>query len=232
MSVPYGILIGGLTEYSDEYLAPLLQANGYLARAVKGPQALLDAICRQDDLLLLDVPGEEYQELFLAARAQCHGGMIVFGPRIDRLTVFALEHGADDYVARPFRADELMARIRAQLRRRQRFAPPPSAVGYFTFDHAARVIALDGRPLDLDLPEYALLSVLAESPRQRFSATQLLTMVWGRAQAENTPLLLAAWQRLRAQLSSAHQDCALVGDLADGFALLADDQTQSVTDHH
>lgn len=220
MSVPHGILIGGLGDYIDEYLSPLLTSAGYYVHIARGSTVLFDTLNRQTDLALIDLPGNDYLDLLNALRTQYTGTLVVLGPRHDRLVVTAFAQGVDDYVSRPFRADELMARVRAQLRRRQRYAPPPFTLGPFGFDLAARTITYQGRPLELDLPSFTLLSVLAEAPYRTFTPEELLASVWGRGQTHNLPLLAATWQALCQQMPDRETTKALAGDPYCGLALL------------
>ncbi len=219
MSVPYGVLIGGLGAYTDGYLVSLCLTAGYHALAVRGVQALFDTLSRQIDLALIDLPDREHLAQLPEVTSHFKGILIILGPRNDRLTVEAFHYGIDDYIARPFRADELLARMRAHFRRYQRSMPPPFTVGPFTFDLAARRISFNDTPLTLDLPSFALLNVLSEAPTRLFTATELLTQVWGRAEATNLALLDTSWQRLRHQVGNAVD--VLVGDVRQGFALLA-----------
>ncbi|MEF3273494.1 MAG: response regulator transcription factor [Chloroflexus sp.] len=221
MSVPHGILVGGLSEYTDEYLAPLLSAAGFYVVTARGWERLRDTLNRQFDLVLLDFPGEGVLDRLRDVRQQFPRMLVVLGPRNDRLTVIALTEGVDDYVARPFRADELIARVRAQLRRQQRYVPPPFTVGPFHFDLAARVITFDNRPLHLDLPAFTLLCVLAEAPYRAFSPEELVTLVWGRGQAHQRETLCATWQSLRQQIAPQQASYVLTGDPLHGLSLLA-----------
>ncbi|WP_322496867.1 response regulator transcription factor [Chloroflexus sp.] len=220
MNVPYGILIGGLGEYIDEYLSPLLTSAGYYVQIARGAAVVFSTLNRQTDLALIDLPGSDHLDLLNALRTQYPGTLVVLGPRHDRLVVTAFAQGVDDYVTRPFRADELMARVRAQLRRWQRYAPPPFTLGPFGFDLAARTITYHGRPLELDLSSFTLLSVLAEAPYRTFTPEELLASVWGRGQIHNLPLLAATWQGLCQQIAGGPSTNVLVGDSYCGLALL------------
>lgn len=218
MSVPYGVVIGGLGEYADEYLLPILIASGYQVWITRGAATLCDTLSRQIDLALVSIPDQSYLSQIPELLKQWQGVLMLIGPRNDQLVVGAFSHGVDDYIARPFRTDELMARIHAQLRRRQRYLPPPFTAGPFTFDLAARTISFRNQPLDLDLPAFALLTVLAEAPTRWFTATELLTLVWGRGQVNNLSLLEATWQRVRQQIED--DENVLVGDITQEVALL------------
>lgn len=218
MSVPYGVLVGGLGEYADEYLLPIFIASGYQIWITRGAASLYDTLSRQIDLALVSIPDQSYLGQVPELLKQWQGVFMLVGPRNDQLVVDAFDHGVDDYIARPFRTDELMARVRAQLRRRQRYLPPPFTAGPFTFDLAVRTISFRDQPLDLDLPAFALLTVLAEAPTRRFTSTELLTLVWGRSQATNASLLEATWRRVRQQIGD--DENVLVGDITREVALL------------
>jgi DNA-binding response OmpR family regulator len=124
MSSSYTILIAGLGSRIEDFLVPVLTGQGHLVRTAVGPAAALAALAEAFDLALVDLPSENELGALRDLRDRCGCAMIVIGPpRNERLLVAALEHGADDYVQRPFRTDELMARVRAQLRRVQRSRP-------------------------------------------------------------------------------------------------------------
>lgn len=121
MALAYTILIGGLGPRIDDFLVPVLLEQGYQVCTAVGSDDLLATLSRTPDLVLLDLPSANELPDFKPVRAACNCALVVVGPaRNDRLTVVTLEQGADDYVQRPYRTDELLARIRAQLRRRQR----------------------------------------------------------------------------------------------------------------
>jgi DNA-binding response OmpR family regulator len=121
MALAYTILVASLGSRADEFLVPVLAAQGHDVHMAVGTHATLAALAVDFDLLILDLPSEHELTYVRELRERCRGAMIVIGPpRNDRLLVSSLEQGADDYVQRPFRTDELLARIRAQLRRVQR----------------------------------------------------------------------------------------------------------------
>jgi DNA-binding response OmpR family regulator len=124
MAFSYTILIAGLGSRVEEFLVPVFTGLGHTVRTAIGPAAIFAALAESFDLILVDMPSEGELTYLRSLRDQCGCAMIVIGPsRNDRLLVAALEQGADDYVQRPFRTDELMARVRAQLRRVQRSRP-------------------------------------------------------------------------------------------------------------
>ncbi|NTV62018.1 MAG: response regulator transcription factor [Oscillochloris sp.] len=121
MAFAYTILVAGLGSRIEEFLVPMLAAQGHTVQTAVGAREIFAALEVDFDLLLVDLPSEAELSYLHDLRVACHCALIIIGPpRNDRLLVASLEQGADDYVQRPFRTDELMARIRAQLRRVQR----------------------------------------------------------------------------------------------------------------
>ncbi|MGB9738594.1 response regulator transcription factor [Chloroflexus sp.] len=216
MRVPYGMLLGGLGSYVDSYLSSLLADAGYQVWMAIGQQVVLDTLSRQIDVALIDLPGSNYLDQIITLRADFPGILCIIGPRNDQLIVTTLESGADDYIPRPFRGDELLARIRAQLRRWQRYLPPPFAIGHFYFDLAQRTVTYAGTPLTLDLSTFTLLRVLAEKPYHIFPADEVADLVWGRGNEHRHQLLAQTWLRLCQQLDNAPE---LYGNPTQGLGL-------------
>lgn len=156
-----------------------LRADGFEARhALTGQEAL--ALARQEefDLAILDVglPDIGGFALCRELRRQRDLPVIFLTARdaeADR--VLGLEIGADDYVAKPFSPRELVARVRAVLRRVQPAAPAPG----FVHDAAGHRIHYRGRLLDLTRYEYGLLAALLQRPGAILSRAQLMDRVWG-----------------------------------------------------
>jgi DNA-binding response OmpR family regulator len=120
---------------------------------------------------------------------------------VDRVRAF--NRGCDDYVARPFHYDELLARIRAVLRRT---APSPRerlVAGTIVVDRVTRTAAVDGRQLTLPAKEYELLAKLASDPTRVFTKEQLLRDVWGYRAMGRTRTLDSHASRLRRKLRQA-----------------------------
>lgn len=171
-----------------EVLGYNLEAEGFsVARAETGDEALLQVDEAAPDLIVLDwmIPGVSGIEVCrrLKMRPETRSIPIIMlsarSEEVDR--VRGLETGADDYVVKPYSVIELMARVRAQLRRSR-----PSAVGQtLTFedielDSETHRVTRDGDQLKLGPTEFRLLSTFMEKPGRVWSREQLLDRVWGR----------------------------------------------------
>jgi two-component system alkaline phosphatase synthesis response regulator PhoP len=174
-----------------ESIAYTLRREGFIVEtAAEGTRALAMARERAPDLIILDVmlPGMDGLQLCRTIRLESSVPIIMLsakGEELDR--VLGLEIGADDYVTKPFAMRELIARVRAQLRRVQleehRASVPAQVTGVIEFgdlriDPASRTANVDGRPLDLKPKVFDLLVYLASHPNQVFTRAQLLRDVW------------------------------------------------------
>jgi two-component system phosphate regulon response regulator PhoB len=150
-----------------------------IARAELPDVALLDLmlpgldgleVCRQ---LRRDAATRRLPIIMLTAR----------GEEVDR--VVGLELGADDYVVKPFSPRELLARIRAVLRRVEGHGPEPAAraAGGLRLDEARHAVTVDGRPVELTAKEFGLLAALVRADGRVLGREQLLETVWGYANA-------------------------------------------------
>ena len=171
-----------------EVLAYNLEAEGFtVSRAENGEEALLLVDEGAPDLIVLDwmLPNVSGIEVCrrLKSRTETRGVPIIMlsarSEEVDR--VRGLETGADDYVVKPYSVVELMARVRAQLRRSR-----PAAVGQtleyedITLDSETHKVFRDEKPLKLGPTEFRLLSTFMEKPGRVWSREQLLDRVWGR----------------------------------------------------
>lgn len=219
MALAYSILVAGLGTRIDEFLVPVFTSQGYKVQSAIGLKSTLASISHSLDLVLIDVPTADELSGLIDVRAACSCALVVVGPaRNDKLLVAVLEQGADDYVQRPFRTDELLARIRAQLRRRQRGLREPAIFGHFRIDPAARVATVHEAPLDLSPEEFTLLTILAAQPGYRHPGHYLIEQVWGRAQTGNSALLERVIARLRSLIELIPSAPSLLhGDLSVGY---------------
>ncbi len=169
-------------------LAFNLEKAGYqVSVAASAEDGLALSRRERPDLVLLDIglPGIDGLEALRRFREHVGTPVILLTARRRELDqVLGLELGADDYVAKPFDLDVLLARIKAVLRRSERpdrlpDEPAPLTVGDLTIDPTAHTVSVDGRPIDLPPREFDLLYTLALSVGRVVSVDDLLARVWG-----------------------------------------------------
>jgi len=170
-----------------------LERDSYeVITAADGEGALAAARARRPDLVLLDLmmPGLNGLEVCRILRREMQVPILILtarGAEADK--VAGLEIGADDYVTKPFSMRELMARVRALLRRSEN-APAADleivSSGDLTIDIRKRVASRDGSGLPLKPKEFELLSFFARNPGQAFTRDQLLNQIWGYDYAGDT----------------------------------------------
>ncbi len=165
-------------------LRTTLAAQGYtILEAGGGEEALASLRRERADLVLLDMnmPGLDGLETCRAMRAASDVPIIMLTVRnAEHDKVRALDAGADDYVAKPFHLEEVLARVRALLRRAspERVASVLN-IGDIELDREKKRVVRSGRPIELGPTEYRLLEFLMERPGRVFSREQLLDGVWG-----------------------------------------------------
>jgi DNA-binding response OmpR family regulator len=166
-------------------VAGYLEHEGFTAlRAHDGPTAVAMAEQHRPDLIVLDVmlPGFDGVEACRQIRLFTDAYIIMLTARDEEIDkIVGLSVGADDYLVKPFSPRELIARVRAMLRR-PRAVPVNHAVtmlGDLAIDVEARKVTVDGAPVDLTRTEFDLLAAMADRPRAAFSRRQLITEVWG-----------------------------------------------------
>ncbi len=165
-------------------LARALQREGYTVQVVgDGPGALELASHDPFDLVVLDLglPGMDGLEVCRRLRTvRPELAVLMLTARTDEVDfVVGLDAGADDYVAKPFRLAELMARVRALLRRRAGTGEDVLDVAGVRMDHPAHRVQVDGAEVGLANKEYELLRVLLERAGQVVTREQILSEVWG-----------------------------------------------------
>ena len=178
------ILIAEDEERITSFLERGLQANGFTTQVVmNGRDAIATANDTDFDLMILDLglPGVDGQDVLRQLRQRGkHLPVIILTAR-DTLedTVAGFEGGADDYVTKPFRFDELLARVRARLRTEPTAEMTVLRAGDVTLDLRTRRAAVNGRTVELTAREFALTETLMRHPGQVLSREQLLSHVWG-----------------------------------------------------
>jgi DNA-binding response OmpR family regulator len=163
-----------------------LEREGFeVASAGDGEQAIALAREFDPDVIVLDLmlPGIDGIEACRQIRTFSDAYIVMLTARVEEIDrIVGLSTGADDYVTKPFSPGELMARVRAMLRRpRAGRAPAPGArrFGDLEIDPQAREVRVAGEPVELTKIEFDLLDVLSAEPRVVFSRERLLERVWG-----------------------------------------------------
>jgi two-component system, OmpR family, response regulator len=166
------------------FLEKGLRANGFATEiAADGEEALTRVRIGSFDLVILDLglPSRDGLEVLRDLRERHAGLPVVILTARDsvRDTVVGLEGGADDYITKPFRFEELLARVRVRLRGERVAEPTVLRNGDVALDLRTRQVVVDGTALDLSAREFALAEVFFRHPGQVLSREQLLSQVWG-----------------------------------------------------
>lgn len=195
----------------DDRLAQLtaryLESHGVLVTVARdGLEGQAEALRRQYDCLVLDLmlPGRDGIEVTRELRARTDVPILMVtarGEEADR--VLGLEVGADDYVTKPFSPRELLARIRATVRRVRGQAGPAQQsiqVGALVLDPQRMTVTLEDKPIDVTAYEFAILRALAQRPGRVLSREQLLDLAKGSAELSFDRSIDVHVSRLRAKL--------------------------------
>lgn len=187
-----------------EMLGIVLRAEGFEpVFCADGDQAL--AVFRESkpDIVLLDVmlPGKDGVEVCRSIRAESGIPIVMLTARTDTLDVVAgLENGADDYIHKPFKPKELVARLRARLRPPAQPLVEHLSIGDLEIDITGHVVRRGDEVISLTPLEFDLLTCLARRPWQVFTREMLLQEVWGYRHAADTRLVNVHVQRLRSKV--------------------------------
>ena len=194
-----------------EVVGLYLQREGFrVITAADGHAALRAVELQRPDLVVLDLMLPGLGGLEVTRRLRAGGALPIIvltarGEEADR--VVGVELGADDYVTKPFSPRELVARVKAVLRRTNSVPAPPApaeasalAIGGLRLDAAARSVTLDGQPISLTVREFDLLQFLMRHPGQVFTREQLLDNVWGYTFASDMGTVTVHIRRLREKI--------------------------------
>jgi len=188
----------------SEMLGIVLRNEGFDSRVCStGDRALAEFRDYRPDVVLLDLmlPGKDGIDVCKEIRAESGVPIVMLTAKSDTVdVVVGLESGADDYVVKPFKPKELVARIRARVRRFEEPAPEMITIGDLQIDVAGHVVTRDGEPIGLTPLEFDLLVCLARKPWQVFTREVLLEQVWGYRHAADTRLVNVHVQRLRSKV--------------------------------
>lgn len=187
-----------------------MQARQYgVDAAADGVTALRLAAARQPDVVMLDLglPDMDGVEVIRALRGWSRVPILVLSARqASDEKVAALDAGADDYVTKPFSMDELMARLRAAVRRTEEPSQVPGATVVttpdFTIDLVAKRAVRDGQDIRLTPTEWHLLEILVTHPGRLVSQKYLLQEVWGMSRRNKTNYLRVYMAQLRRKLET------------------------------
>ncbi|CAM3869958.1 response regulator [Smaragdicoccus niigatensis] len=183
-----------------------LSARGYdVLTADSGKRALAQVADRKPDVVILDLglPDIDGVEVIAGIRGWSEVPIIVLSARSESIRkVDALDAGADDYVTKPFGMDELLARLRAAVRRTQvkQGDEPVVVTDSFTVDLAAKKVIRDGTEIHLTPTEWEVLEILVRNPGKLVAQKQLLTEVWGPTYHSETHYLRIYLAQLRRKL--------------------------------
>ena len=188
------------------FLGPALEAAGYEPiRADTAADGLALIARRAPEAVILDLglPDLDGQEALKRARAFYGGPILILSAReLEAEKIEALDAGADDYVEKPFRVGEFLARLRVAMRHRldREGAPATVEAGDLKIDLVRRLVTRGGAPVRLSPREYDLLARLVEGAGRVITHRQLLTAVWGPANAEDVQYLRVFVGHLRQKL--------------------------------
>jgi two-component system KDP operon response regulator KdpE len=202
-----------------------LQAESLeVAEAPSVQRGLAEAGTRRPDLVVLDLglPDGDGLDFIRGLRTWSEIPIIVLSARtMEADKIAALDAGADDYLVKPFGTGELLARVRAQLRRHPRASAEAQSVlafGDVRVDLVRRIVERAGAPVHLTPIEYRLLTHLAAHPNRVLTHPQLLRAVWGPSHAEDTHYVRIYMGHLRAKLEAdASQPQHLLTELGVGY---------------
>jgi two-component system response regulator RegX3 len=194
-------------ESFSDALSYMLRREGYeVDIATTGPDAIMSFERNGADLVLLDLmlPGLSGTEVCRELRARSHVPIIMVTARDSEVDkVVGLELGADDYVTKPFSSRELVARIRAVMRRGaepEELMTTTVEAGPVRMDVERHVVSVDGRPVPMPLKEFDLLELLLRNAGRVLTRGQLIDRVWGADYVGDTKTLDVHVKRLRSKI--------------------------------
>jgi two-component system response regulator MtrA len=189
-----------------EMLTIVLRGEGFDTAVVADGTKAMPALRElKPDLVLLDLmlPGLNGIDVCKAIRAESGVPIVMLTAKSDTVdVVLGLESGADDYVVKPFKPKELVARVRTRLRRTEAEPAELITVADLTIDVPGHQVTRGGLPISLTPLEFDLLVALARKPRQVFTREVLLEQVWGYRHAADTRLVNVHVQRLRSKVET------------------------------
>lgn len=221
-------------------LIALLHNEGYeVVATADGAEAVQLATTEAPDLILLDVvlPGLNGLQVCQQLRTKIYTPVVMLTAKCDELDkVLGLEMGADDYITKPFSPRELLARVRAHLRRTSLYSggeeqEGPVTVGVITIDEGAREVTVDGKLVQLTPKEFELLFVLATNAGRVLERDTLLERVWGESLYLDSRTLDVHIRRLRLKVEREPSSPTLIITVPGvGYKLASAERQQQAQD--
>lgn len=182
-----------------------LEANGYKTEfAVNAKEGLMLAANHPPDLIILDLglPDDDGQNVLVQLREWFNNPVIILSVKsAEEEIVKALDNGANDYLTKPFRTQELLARVRAALRNLAGTSSEPIvSMDNIQIDFAARIVKIDNEVLKLTATEYTLLSMLIKNEGRVLTHQYILKEVWGPSYVDQTQYLRVFIAQLRKKI--------------------------------
>ncbi len=208
----------------SEAVADVLTYHKYAVDVVdNGADALAYACAQRYDGIILDImmPGMDGLTALREMRSQGIAAPVLLltakGEIEDRIT--GLDAGADDYLPKPFAVSELLARVRALLRRRETYMPDQLRLGNLTLDQNRALLRCGEQTVQLSKLEYQLLELLMRHPGMTFSAANLLEQVWGMGSDADVNAVWVYISYLRKKLAMIHANVAIRSKRGIGYSM-------------
>ena len=206
-NVKHTVLVIEDEQYISKVLETLLSADGYrVITAQSGAAARAHVFAYMPDVVLLDLglPDVDGIQLLRELRERIDIPVIVVSARnMEKDKVAALDNGADDYITKPFSAPELLARMRAVLRRHTVAEVQEDfyAVGDFRIDFSKRVVTVNGEAVRLTQVEYRIVELIARQPGKVLTYSHIINHIWGPyADNENNRILRVNMSNIRRKI--------------------------------
>lgn len=208
----------------------LIEKQFQVTLASRGEEGLAIAAANEPDLIILDLglPDMDGVEVCKRLREWTQTPIIILSVRdSERQKVMALDHGADDYLTKPFGIEELLARVRVALRHSAHIHGTQSKIvkaGLITIDLAWHLVKRNEEEIKLTGTEYKLLAFLASNHGRILTHQSILSHVWGPADADHTEYLRVYMRQLRKKLEAdPEQPQYILTEPGIGYRFIADE---------
>ena len=224
------VLIAEVDGDLRSFLLSTLEAYGYRTLTAENGGSVLSMVsshCPDLVLLSLDLPDKDGFEVLGAIRRRSEVPIVVLSSGTDENAVVrALDMGADDCIAQPFRPPEFLARVRAALRHGARMgaasgpAEEKLTCGDLTVDFAQRLVTVGGKPVHLTQNEFKIVLLLARHPGEVLSYSYILEHVWGNFAADDRQILRVNMANIRRKIErDPAEPCYLLTEVGVGYRM-------------